>query len=411
MKRCWIVCVGLMTFWSASMLLAKPGIVKTRDGRTLEGDVTEKTDVVIVTIRGIPTSIARENLESMQYVGTIDEQYKRKLAELPKIPTSRDHLDLARWLFDSKAYELARTEADAALQLDANNAEAQTLSTTIQGQLRLDRAKTTGATPVSPVKPATPGQPVITTPGDASTSHTASMHKYLSLDEINLLKQAEWSETDTGVKTALSPEARKKYVTSVQGNVAAFSALSPADQARQILENGTNDQRKEVKIVNDPAILAEYKRTIQPMILTGCATAGCHGGTGGGKLFLYGTPENDAATYTNFYLLMKCSAQVGGAQRMMIDPEYPEKSLIVEFGLPSELSKVSHPEVKGAVWRSMFRSPEDGQYKTLMRWMGKLVRPEPKYGFDFSLEDPVVKPTATAPASKPTPIRKPAPPK
>jgi hypothetical protein len=349
----------------------------------------------------------------LQYIGTIEEQYKRKLAALPKTASAKDHVELARWLFDGKAYELARTEADAALKLDPNSAEAVTLSTTIQGQLRLERAKTAGTTPpVTPVavKPDAPVRPAVTTPAD--TSHTALMHKYLSPEEVNQLKQAEWSQKDATVKITLSVEAKKKYVTSVQGSLAAFNALSPADQAREILVKGTADQRKEVKITNDPAIFAEYKRTIQPMILTGCATAGCHGGVNGGKLFLYGTPENDAASYTNFYLLMTTSAQVNGAQRMMIDRTYPDKSLIVEFGLPSELSKVNHPEVKGAVWRSIFRSPEDAQYKTFTRWMDKLVTPDPKYGFDFSLEDPVAKPEApaTAPKPAPTPIPDPVPP-
>ena len=230
------------------------------------------------------------------------------------------------------------------------------------------------------------------------------MHKYLSPDEMNLLKQAEWSQKDSNVKITLSFEAKKKYITSIQGNAGAFNALSPADQAREILAKGTIDQKKEVKITNDPAIFAEYKKTIQPMILTGCATAGCHGGVNGGRLFLYGTPENDAASYTNFYLLMTTSSQVGGAQRMMIDRTYPDKSLIVEFGLPSQLSKITHPEVKGVTWRSIFRSTEDAQYKTFMRWMDKLVPGDPKYGFDFSLEDPVEKPATPDAAPKPVPL-------
>ena len=36
--------------------------------------------------------------------------------------------------------------------------------------------------------------------------------------------------------------------------------------------------------------------------------------------------------------------------------------------------------------------------------MDKLVTPDPKYGFDFSLEDPVDKPATPDPAPKPAPI-------
>jgi hypothetical protein len=394
-----------MACLSASVLMAKPGIVKTRDGRTLEGDVTEKSEGVVVTLRGIPTTIARDNIDSVQYVGTIEEQYKKKVAELPKTPTAKDHIDLARWLFDNKAYTLAQKEVDAALQLDPNSTEANTLYTTIQSQLRMDRNKIP-ATPGPGPGPKPPGDVRPPATGGTGAAHTASMHKYLSPDEMNLVKQAEWPGDDNTVKISIGPEVKRKYIATAQENAASFSALSPVEQAKRILADGTADQRKEIKINNDPAPLAEYKKTIQPMILNGCAAAGCHGGTSGGRLFLYGTPDGDAASYTNFYLLTQTTAQVGGAQRMMIDRDYPDQSLLAEFGLPSEITKVSHPEVKGATWRPMFRSQEDPQYKALMKWMGKLARPAPNYGINFSLEAPEPKPEAPV---KPDAPVKPAP--
>ena len=222
MKRRWIVCAGLFgTFLSASALLAKPGIVKTRDGRSLEGDVTEKQDGVVVTLRGIPTNIARENIESVQYVGNIDEQYKEKLAALPKTPSAKDHLELARWLFDAKAYTLARKETDAALAIDPNNTEANTLYTTIQGQLRLEQSRPavgtgtgTGPKPPNGTNPKPPVAGATTT--STGTAHTASMHKYLSAEQINLLKQAEWSPDDTSIKINFVGDVKRKYLASAQ---------------------------------------------------------------------------------------------------------------------------------------------------------------------------------------------------
>ncbi len=391
MKRSWIIrasLCGAMACLSASVLLAKPGIVKTRDGRTLEGDVTERDDTVVVTLRGIPTSIARENVDSLQYTGSIDEQYKKKLATLPKNPSAKDHLEVARWLFDSKAYELARKETNAALQLDPNDTDANTLYTTIQSQIRLEHSRVPGTTvpPGTTPKPPAEVKPVVPIPPGQGAPHTAAMHKYLAPDQINLLKQGEWLTDDASVKATISGDVRRKFVARMQENASAFSALSAQKQAERILKDGTVEERKEIKMVNDPAPLAEYKKTIQPMILTGCATAACHGGTSGGKLFLYGTPDGDAATYTNYYLITQTNTQVGGAERMMIDRSYSDKSLIALFGLPSEVSKASHPEVKGVTWRTMFRSKEDPQYKSLLRWIDKLKKPEPDYGFTFSLE-------------------------
>lgn len=411
MNRRWNMCAilcGASIGLFASVLLAKPGIVKTKDGRTLEGDVTEKSDGVVIAIRGISSNIARDNIESVQYTGTIEEQYARKVASLPKNPTAKDHLDLARWLFDAKAYELSTKEVDAALQLDSNNVEANTLYSTIQSQLRMERNKlpvTPGPGPAvgTGVKPAV-------TPGGGGQPRTATMHKYLSAEEINMLKQAEWPAGDATVKISLNSETKRKYVASAQESAAAFNALSPLEQAKKILANGTAEQRKEVKITNDPAPLADFKKSIQPMILSGCAATSCHGGATGGKLFLYGTPDSDAASYTNFYLLTQAKARVAGSERLMLDRTYPGKSLLAEFGLPAEISKVSHPEVKGVTWRPMFRSLEDQQYKAFQKWMDKLVSPDPSYNFTFSIDAEEPKPDAPKPdAPKPDAVEKPVP--
>ena len=397
MKRHWIIS-GILVCLSTSVLLAKPGIVKTHDGRTLEGDVTERADGVIVSIRGISSTIARDNIESVTYTGTIEEQYKKKLEALPATPTAKDHIDIARWLFDSKSYELARKEADAALRLDANSAEANTLYSTIQSQLRLEANKSTTGTGTTPAGP-TPVVPKPATVLGEGPAHTAAMHKFLSPDEINQVRQAEWSKDDNSVKISLTPETKRKYIESAQVNASAFNALTPQEQAREILEKGTAEEKSKIRITGDPAVFAEYKRVIQPLILNNCAAAGCHGGPAGGKLFLYGSPESDAASYTNFYLIMTTRLSIGGAERMMVDREYPDKSVLVEFGLPSELTKVSHPEVKGNTWRSLFRGTEDAQYKTFMKWVGKLVPKQPSYGVNFTID-----PEAAAPVAPVAPV-------
>jgi hypothetical protein len=417
---------------TASVLLAKQGIVKTRDGRTLEGDVTEKQDGVVISLRGIPTSIARENIDSIQYVGNIEQQYKEKLDALPKTPTAKDHLDIARWLFDNKAYELARKEVEAALLVDPNSAEATTLYTTIQSQMRLEHTRPApgGNTPgtISRANTPTPAGNGAGTGAGATTgtaAHTANLHKYLSgggdlhqgdapgsvqLDQINLLKQAEWPADDNSVKVSFFGDVKHRYVLSAQENAAAFNALSPNQQARRILADGTPSEKAAIRIVNDPQPLTDFKRAIQPGLLTGCATAACHGGPRGGKFFLYPTPDSDAATYTNFYLLNQVTANVGGAERRMIDRTYPDQSLIFLFGLPAEISKVSHPEVKGVAWHYIFASTQDPKYKAVYNWVNKLVKPDPVYGFNFKLDESDItgeqpKPAPPPPATPPPATR------
>ncbi len=397
MNRRWIVtAAAALALFSASAAWAKPGVIKTKDGRTLEGDVAEKGEgMMSVTVRGIATSVPREEIESIQYVGTIDQQYQERLAKLPKSPSAKDHLELARWLFDNKAYELARKETDAALSVDPNNAEATTLYTTIQSQMKMEKGRSATGMPTTPgtTPPRTAAGGTTTPPKEG---FNAFLRKYLSLDDINLVKQAEWPKDDKTAKVTFANDVKRKYVASQSENAAKFNALPPTEQARMIFDNGAPDLRKDIKILNDPAPMAEFKRSIQPMILTGCATAACHGGPSGGKFFLYSNPENDAATYTNFYLLTQTSASIGGAKNMMFDRIYPDASLIAEWGLPVEVSKTAHPDVKGTTWRPMFRGKQDPSYQTVMKWLNKLVTPEPKYGFSFSLDGKSDKPATQA---------------
>src|SRR5947209_3685905 len=152
--------------------------------------------------------------------------------------------------------------------------------------MRLDATKppTHGTThPADTTKPPRPG----------TEGFTPSMHKYLTADEMNSLKQAEWPSDDSTVKVTFGNAVNSRYIVSANENAAQFNALSPIEQAARILEKGKADERKDVRITNDPAPLADYKRMIQPVILSNCATAGCHGGPNGGKFFLYNTPEND----------------------------------------------------------------------------------------------------------------------
>jgi hypothetical protein len=415
-----LLTAGLVMFTPDSSR-AKPGVVKTREGRTIEGDVDERPDSVVVTVRGIATTIARENVDSIEYKGSIEDQYKDKLAKLPQPPAAADHLDLARWLLDNKAYTLAMQEVSAAQRIDPNSSEAATLETTIEGQMRLDRSPKATGTP----RTTTTTPPVTGTTGTGTTAaagkgngYTAAMHKYISPDDINTMRQMEWPADDNSVRVTFANDVKRRYVARSNANVADFNAMSPVKQAQAILADGTPEERKDVRLLTDPVPLAEYKRSIQATILTNCATSGCHGGPSGGKFFLYGNPEGEAATYTNFYLLTQAVASTNGAEHLMIDRSYPDQSLLALWGLPAQVSKVSHPTVSGIVWHTPYRSTDDPQYKLLIAWINKLVPvnsigsglPVPQYGFQSPLpplpgSEP---PPATAPVKQPVRGRAPA---
>src|SRR4051794_25098398 len=105
--------IGASVLFCATVLLARPGVVHTRDGKTIEGEIEEAPDKVAVTIRNIRTVINRDQIQGdVEYFDNVEARYKDKVSKLPKSASAADHLALARWLFDVKNYDLALGEID-----------------------------------------------------------------------------------------------------------------------------------------------------------------------------------------------------------------------------------------------------------------------------------------------------------
>jgi hypothetical protein len=196
--------------------------------------------------------------------------------------------------------------------------------------------------------------------------------------------------------------------------------MNPADQAVAIIHNGDRQWRDGVTILSDPPALAEYKRVIQPVILAGCATSGCHGNTDRGGFKLYTPPVRDAITYTNFYILTQYAktlnkdqppqnAFAGPVRRPMLNRTRPEESLLAEYGLPRGTAKFSHPDVAG--FRPIYRNTRAPRYRDLMQWLGSsLVNVQPDYGIT-DVQLPATRPAtkSSAPSTQPTTLRGPRP--
>jgi hypothetical protein len=371
---------------SASVLLARQGVIRTKDGRTMEGDIEEKPEQVSIVIRGIRTNIDRDRIEGqVEYFDNVEARYKDKVSKLPAKPTAQDHLGLARWLFDVKQYDLAQREIDEAKRIDPNNAEAVTLEQTVLSQRRLDKAKT-GNAGTTPRPPANTGG-AATPPPAAGGGGGGERPHYLTADDINKVRQMEWRENDNVAPRATVPmDVRKRYVEMKAINNAEFSSLTGQQQAYAILSDPDTDaeMRDKIKITSDPQSLMDYRRVVQPLILNNCATAGCHGGKGAGDFMLFANnPEREDVAYTNFYILQSYAANNG--EHLMIDRTYPERSLLAQYALNPDSAEIDHPALKGQTYKAMAANKAAPSYQTLVNWMKSLRAGEPKYGIKYDL--------------------------
>jgi hypothetical protein len=367
---------------AASVLFAKPGVVVTNDGQRLEGEITEKGDEVTVNIRGINTVLSRGNIASITYAEPFEKEFQDRMAKLdPKDVKGR--IELARWAFDQKHYPAARDALESALTIDPNNREAADLERLVRSQMRLEQTKQ--ATPAPPTtKPMTPEKPAPT---------NAAGQKLLTAADINAIRQAELRPSDTRTSIRLENNVEKRYIQYANLQFSEFNAKSPVDRAIDILDKGDPSMRKDVKIVTDPASLIEFKSMIQPMILNGCAASNCHGGSKGGSLQLLAPASSDAVTYTNFYILTqyhkKLSDPTGGVfegnvERKMIDRGHGADSILAQYMLPADVSRVDHPKVPG--YNGVARNKDDVRFRQLVNWMdNSLSSITPNYGITYEL--------------------------
>jgi len=390
--RALMLAVGL-----ASVAMARQGVVKTSDGRTIEGDVVENPDAVTITRRGIDTVVPRGQVAVIEYGGDAEAALRARLDALD----AKDfdgRIKLAREAFEGRKYEVARDAIESALIINPNSREAVDFSQMIRRQMQLEAAKANGAKPDTTATPLAP-------PGTVE-------RRTLSADDINSIRQAELkSSVDADVRIRFDKDVRKRFASTANLNYNDFLALSSLDQAQQIFTQGDAKLRKDVRILSDPAALREFKQVVQPVVLRNCATSGCHGGDGAGGFVLYNTAvDNEATAYTNFYILQQYTKQSptqtpaggvfssSGAQIRMIDRTRADNSLIVQYALPTNVAEYDHPQVQG--YRPGFNTPQDRSAARIIDWVrGSLAAIEPNYGVSYT--PPTGKGPTTQPATTP----------
>jgi hypothetical protein len=389
MVRRWLVC-GIMLGAIVPFAMARQGVVRTKDGRSIEGDVVDAgADGVNITTRAGAVTISRAEIESIQYSVNIREVYQQRLAALPADAGAKAHVELARWLYESKAYDLADREVDAALAKDPASSDAQMLRTSIRRAIEFERSRTS--------TPALDPRRAVTRPS------TAGEKKLLNADQINVIKQLELRKNEN-FRVRFEKDVKNRFARSQgQGSAAELASLPDPVKAMVIMEKGTPEMRRDVRIVDDPGPLAYYKRTIQPMIIAGCGSNACHGGANAGQFVLHTAVTNDAASYTNFYYLTQYSKMIGGIEYKAINRVRPQDSLLIQFGLPRDVASPKHPDVPG--FAPMFRGGDD-KIRLVDGWMGQALLPlEPDYGIDmplpFNKEPPASQP---APAEEAPPV-------
>jgi predicted CxxxxCH...CXXCH cytochrome family protein len=410
--RWWLGIVLVLSL--SSVLLARPGSITTRDGRTIVGDITDAGDAqtLNITVHGVTASVDRANVTSIVYADDFVKEFNTRLAALdPKDVAGR--LALARWALDNQQYDLARQAATAAQGIDPASVDARTLLDEVQDQQVLN-AKA-GGTPKPTGTPAATGTPAGGSPAGTGTPATPTPApaptgpvdaRFLTADDINSIRQLELRSDETNVRIIFANDVRRRFLAGSTMKAAEFDSLTPTGQALAIIKSGDPHLTKDVRIDSDPAAMVEYRTRIQPKLLAGCAASNCHGGPKAGDFYLYTPAETTPAWYTNYYILTQAKAQVNSATAFgsgpvtmpLLDSTHPGSSLLIQFALPMTVAGTPHPKVDG--FKPALGGAQDAQYQQIVHWMSfSLNSFQPDYGIKFTV--PTGKTASTQPTTRP----------
>lgn len=422
--------VGLVV----NLALAQQVVVKRKDGRTVRGDLVSQTDEqVTLNVDGIPTSIKRSDIESIDDVESIEDLYRERRSRI-KDDDVDGRYELAKWLYDQKAFRLALEELDDLRKRFPNDRRVRTLAGIVANRAKLDQGDPNTTAPGGSNNDPQPGsnsgnsgnsgsggQVVGGQQGGNSGAGTGAggagvkvfddiPTELLSQDAINLIKLYEVDLTEQPpvriprevIESLFKDYAGNELIPKDRAGQLEFRRLPGWQQLEIIFRLQAREFYPKIDVRVLPPALRTFKSTIQRRYaLSYCATVGCHGGKEAGKFFLFTKRANeDATAFTNFYILSEYRNQDGD----MIDRGTPERSLLIQYGLPREAAATPHPDVPG--WQPAFRTDRDRQYQLIREWLGSgLYSPKPDYGIDYPLPQiaPPAKPPAAPDASEAAP--------
>ena len=292
--------------------------------------------------------------------------------------------DNAYALYEQQKYAAAQVENDKALQLDPTNTYAIMMRGVLQRYLAGGGAANTPTGIVA----------------------VGGKIPLLTAQQISLIRLAELGPADTRVVGRIDPKTLEDFWQNVvlkddsadKSPGAKNQFINPANftaQVRRIRDSRDMKYLEQITLTTDPATFVAYRNNVQTFVLQNCATAECHGGdkAPGGNFRLVNPATTVEQQYTNFYVL----SMYGNADGKMVDRANPDKSLVVQYGLPWATAALKHPKVEARKLTGL----TDPRIRTMMEWINSLGISRPNYGISYEVPGGAAVVTTSKPATAP----------
>lgn len=360
-------------------------VVILRDGGRISGlFVARNADLVAVKVAGVEARIPAADVERIVAKLPLEERYRQMRSMIDDGDVERLLL-VAEWLRTNGMLDEANAEIEHILRIEPANSQAARLRGLVDNQRSLrDRQKDM----LPSIPRSTPQSDIALTPDSPDLEDSAWETPTLSAAQINLIRVYELDLTDPP-RVIIPRETIERLLTEFAGNPmlpssregkAEFFQLPPEEILAVMFKLQARNLYGEVQVLANPASLRQFKDNVnRGWLATSCASSACHGGQDAGGFRLVGRrPSSDAAVYTNFLILDRARLSSG---EPLIDFESPERSPLLQLGLPRADSIYPHPVVKG--WSPTFRNDRAKRFLQTVEWINSIYQPRPEIPIEY----------------------------
>lgn len=346
-------------------------IIVLNSGQRLRATfVSQNDDVLTVRIGAVETRIPRHEVDRVAVQRPAIERYREMRTVIEDSDIER-LLALIEWSRANRLFDLALVDLKHVLALEPNNPEAIALERVIKQEKRLvERSNATGQSGTP--RPATEAErPQRLTPGE---------FPLLSEEQVNLLKVWELDLTDPPrlliprdvIESFLDAYGDDPSIPTSRDGREAFLAQDEVEILSEFFRLRAREMYEKVRVLSVPSSLDRFRHHVNSTwLVNSCSTTRCHGGLDAGSLMLYNRDTRaERAAFTNFLILERSTMADG---RALIDYEHPERSPLLQIGLPRQDSAFPHPDAYG--WKPTFRTTDDRRFRQAIDWIKSMRQP------------------------------------
>ena len=361
------------------------GTVVLRNGQTRQGVLVEDTfEHVLLEVDGMRAKLLREAVDYVVLEPTFQERYQQYKAGIgPNM--HQQHLDLCRWLFQLRKYELTKKEL-VELVRNKPTPEAQQLLTIVNAQLALSKPADRSTPSQGTDDPAAPAEDADRKTGPVLEKDLLPT-EILSRQDVNTIRVFEIDfhnpphvvvSADT-IRKLIEDYGTSKLIPTGQARTALFRA-EPLEIVHLMFRLRARELYGEIRVQTEPYSLNLFRRRVHDSwLMNNCATSRCHGGVHAGRFFLHGRAhKDDRVRYTNLLILERLDLD---SQWPLINYDEPTMSLIVQYALPRTLARKPHPDVPG--WKPVFTRSNQRLLQDTVQWIEAMLQPRPDYPVSY----------------------------